>query len=96
MQLLSVGTLRTAALWRTSSSVQSEESGFTSPAYIIQIDLWMVSETSLVWTSAVIMLYAVCIETFYLTVVLCDDKLYKDLPLWSQKQPLQLLWILQL
>ena len=55
----------------------------------------MISQTTLVWTAAVIVLDTVGVETFYLTIVLGDDQLDQHLPLWSQKQPLKLLGILK-
>ena len=45
----------------------------------------MISEPTLVWTSAVIMLDTIRIEALNLTIILGDDKLDKHFPLGSEK-----------
>ncbi len=56
----------------------------------------MVSEPTLVWTSAIIMLDTICIEALNLAIILGDDKLDKHFPLGSEKEPLKLFWVLKL
>ncbi|KAA6427887.1 MAG: hypothetical protein FRX49_02549 [Trebouxia sp. A1-2] len=58
------------------------------------VHLRMVSEPTLVWASAIIMLDTICIEALNLAIILGDDKLDKHLPLRSEKQPLKLFWVL--
>ena len=56
-----------------------------SPSDIIKINLRMISESSFERTSTIVVLNTICIETFYLAIILSDDELYKDLPRRSEK-----------
>lgn len=56
----------------------------------------MVPQATLVGAPAVIMLNAVRVEAFDLTIILGYYKLHQDFPLWCQKQSLQLLGVLKL
>ena len=66
------------------------------PAHIIKVNLWVVSEPTLVWATTIVMLDTIGIEALNLPIVLCDDQLYKHLPLWSKKEPLKLFGVFKL
>ena len=79
-------------LMSESKSVINKNDGSTAslkawirlPPNVIQVDLGMITQTALEGTPAIVMLYPIRVEGLDLSVVLCDDKLNENLPLWCQ------------
>ena len=67
-----------------------------APANVVKVDFGVVPQSTFVRAATVIVLDTVGVKSLDLAIIFCYDKFHKDLSLWREQQPLELLGVLKL